>query len=383
MSIIADTLKRLQAQGEDPLPPKKEDVVRRPTFNKGEGSGRHRKDSPFTLLMVMMGMTVTLGGLAIAAFWIGGHLDFGLGTTTQAHGTGHSSQPRALRFSNNQALVDDPPESLVASTLDSNQVSGDLTEVNQDNVRQISAQSPDRGASMPSLLQVENENVDIPSTNMNGPIIPLDQAKISDQSDQPHNDHEQPLVPSFADSEEPLVEILPSGHFTEHTEDPGTIISVDDQDDKQETPNMIALLSEEEILQTEEFVNPINSSKISVTTSQAHDRLNVQRELTKPDRESFVPSQPSSASRLRHAKEMIRAGEYQDAASLLSPLFHDPPVKWQPWFWMGTALLGSNEMDKADQFFLSGLARNDKIPQLWIQRALVAQQRGDYSTRNS
>ena len=45
---------------------------------------------------------------------------------------------------------------------------------------------------------------------------------------------------------------------------------------------------------------------------------------------------------------------------------------------MGTALLGKGDMEQADQFFLSGLARNDKIPQLWIQRALVAQQRGDY-----
>ena len=45
---------------------------------------------------------------------------------------------------------------------------------------------------------------------------------------------------------------------------------------------------------------------------------------------------------------------------------------------MGTALLGKGDIEQADQFFLSGLARNDKVPQLWIQRALVAQQHGDY-----
>jgi tetratricopeptide (TPR) repeat protein len=45
---------------------------------------------------------------------------------------------------------------------------------------------------------------------------------------------------------------------------------------------------------------------------------------------------------------------------------------------MGTALLGQDDLEQADQFFLSGLARNDNIPQLWIQRALVAHQRGDY-----
>ena len=45
---------------------------------------------------------------------------------------------------------------------------------------------------------------------------------------------------------------------------------------------------------------------------------------------------------------------------------------------MGTAYLGNGQLDQADQYFLSGLARNDKVPQLWIQRALVAQQHGEY-----
>ena len=95
MSIIADTLKRLQTQTEDPPPNRRDDLVPRPAFNKGEGSGRHRKDSPFGFLMVMVGMTITLGGLAFAAFWIGGHLDFGLATDTQARVNTHRSIPKA------------------------------------------------------------------------------------------------------------------------------------------------------------------------------------------------------------------------------------------------------------------------------------------------
>ena len=94
--------------------------------------------------------------------------------------------------------------------------------------------------------------------------------------------------------------------------------------------------------------------------------------------QTTLPLQPSPANRLRHAQQLIQTGKYEDAVALLSPLFHDPPVKWQPWFWMGTALLGQEDWEQADQFFLSGLARNDKIPQLWVQRALVAQQRGNY-----
>jgi tetratricopeptide (TPR) repeat protein len=91
-----------------------------------------------------------------------------------------------------------------------------------------------------------------------------------------------------------------------------------------------------------------------------------------------VSGQLSLTARLRQAQQFIQVGQYKEAALFLSPLFKDPPVNWEPWFWMGTALLGQDQLEQADQFFLSGLARNDKIPQLWIQRALVAHQRGDY-----
>jgi tetratricopeptide (TPR) repeat protein len=135
---------------------------------------------------------------------------------------------------------------------------------------------------------------------------------------------------------------------------------------------------EEEIIQTEEFVKtrrPLTDSAHRPTTLAA---LKARRESRNHDVQPAVPLQPSPANQLRHAQQLIRSGEYEDAVTLLSPLFHDPPVKWQPWFWMGTALLGKGDMEQADQFFLSGLARNDKVPQLWVQRALVAQQRGDY-----
>jgi Flp pilus assembly protein TadD len=91
-----------------------------------------------------------------------------------------------------------------------------------------------------------------------------------------------------------------------------------------------------------------------------------------------IPVQLSLTNRLRQAQQLIQAGNYEEAISGLSPLFNDPPVNWEPWFWMGTAYLGEGNLEQADQYFLSGLARDDKIPQLWIQRALVAQQQGNY-----
>ena len=60
----------------------------------------------FKFLMVMVGMTLTLGGLAFAAFWIGGHLNFGLATDTQARVNDHRSLPNALDLSEDTVFVD-------------------------------------------------------------------------------------------------------------------------------------------------------------------------------------------------------------------------------------------------------------------------------------
>jgi Flp pilus assembly protein TadD len=135
---------------------------------------------------------------------------------------------------------------------------------------------------------------------------------------------------------------------------------------------------EEEIIQTEELVKTSKALINPAHRSANFATLNAGPEPTNHAIQTAIPLEPSPVNQLRHAQQLIRSGEYEDAVALLSPLFHDPPVNWQPWFWMGTALLGKGDMEQADQFFLSGLARNDKVPQLWIQRALVAQQRGDY-----
>ncbi|UCH90597.1 MAG: tetratricopeptide repeat protein, partial [Nitrospirota bacterium] len=135
---------------------------------------------------------------------------------------------------------------------------------------------------------------------------------------------------------------------------------------------------EEEIIQTEELVKPSEALTDSAHRPTTLAALKARRESRNHDVQPGIPLHPSTANQLGHAQELIRLGKYEDAVALLSPLFHDPPVKWQPWFWMGTALLGKGDIEQADQFFLSGLARNDKVSQLWIQRALVAQQRGDY-----
>ncbi len=386
MSIIADTLKRLQAQADDSSPKPTEDSTQRPTFNKGEGSGRHRKDSPFTFLMVLVGMTLTLGGLAVATFWIGGHLDFGMGTPSQARVSDNYSTLLTPNPSNDIVILEqtmEPPDAADQDPIPLPQSSATPTNTeSHQTAKPLETTSTSLPASSspenttPTPLEIESNNLPPSEAMVQAPPHALETSPdtiaqaLSNQ--EKSKDHRQ------SSSDSPTFLSSTTESSTSPTEESSTNIDFVDQIDEPETSNVVAMLSEEEIIQTDTFVKtsgPVTDSSEESTTLVA---LKAQRESLHHEGIPLAPLQPSPTNRLSHAQEMIRAGEYEDAAALLSPLFHDPPAQWQPWFWMGTALLGKGDMAEADQFFLSGLARNDKIPQLWIQRALVAQQRGDY-----
>ena len=378
MSIIADTLKRLQTQADDSPAKPKEDVVQRPTFNKGEGSGRHRKDSPFTFLMVTVGMTITLGGFAVAAFWIGGFLDFGLGSTTQARLNDQRSFPRALDISEASILDRQSSETQVAIAVEPAQVHQEAVPLDRSDKEHASENL--KGQPVHPSSTLHNETTSSPllvKRNTTVPITSADQITFSHPTEQLSEGQETLPVFSPSDSEEPLSIRISPELPTELIPDPATDIVVVSNKDEEPASNLVALLSEEEVIKSEEFVTPSDLATDSDTETTL-TTLQAQRTSMNQTGQPVEPLQPSPSNRLHHAQDMIRAGEYEDAEALLAPLFQSPPAKWQPWFWMGTALLGKGDMEEADQYFLSGLARNDKVPQLWIQRALVAQQRGDF-----
>lgn len=145
----------------------------------------------------------------------------------------------------------------------------------------------------------------------------------------------------------------------------GTLIPL--EADVEEEKSNLAELTTSRGLRIEEPSVPANTAA-----------LTLQNEGGQVTSQNIGPPQQSPPNWLHHARELIQNGEYKEAQAMLSPLFHDPPVTWEPWFWMGTAYLGAGQLEQADQYFLSGLARNDKVPQLWIQRALVAQQQGSF-----
>ena len=93
---------------------------------------------------------------------------------------------------------------------------------------------------------------------------------------------------------------------------------------------------------------------------------------------STVQSRLSPEQRLVKAQLLIEQQSHADAMEVLEPLFVDPPSTWEPWFWMGTAQLGLGNLGKAEEAFMEGLVRDDTVPYLWVQRAVIAQQRGQY-----
>ena len=385
MSIIADTLERLQTQAEGTSPETMDSPSSRPSFNKGEGSGRHRKDSPFGFLMVMVGMTITLGGLAFAAFWMGGHLDFGLATDTQAL-MNNSRSVSTLPFpSDVQITTHQPSEAVMATEPEIIQPPLVPTPLaNKENISQPSIEttdsSPTQHASTQDTSSTRRPSLSLVTTvSTEPPVISKSPDRHANYASEPGTDNERgKITPGESSSEEPpalkksLPERIPEvGH--QH------IVSIDvEKAEEPQTTKPVAATLEEEIVHTEELVKAdqpmTDSTHHPASLSMLKGRSGAVDHLVP----TAAPLQSSQADRLHQAQQLIQTGNYEEAVVLLAPLFRDPPVKWQPWFWMGTALLGKGDMEQADQFLLSGLARNDKIPQLWIQRALVAQQRGDY-----
>ncbi len=368
MSIIADTLKRLQAQSQQGSAESPEIPQTRPTFPKGEGTGHHQKPSQIKFWVITGGITLALGGLAIGAFWIGWHMDFGLAPHTQAS------------INSGVSLPDPPPQEPMPVDLPSeNPVAQELESVTIPQTAEMT------DVAVSSALPQDEQKAPASevSTNPETPEIAVADTKPENQNtpaieDQTIDTEPEPDSTSIESEAEELSTVT-----TTLTPETSTAISPafpaisDNMNDSESADSLTVPLEEEEIVQPDELIMTSLLTKESTKTGEPSPLpAHVEKKQLKT---SVPPRQPlSPAQRLHNARQLIQIGQYQEASVLLRPMFHEPPVNWQPWFWMGTALLGKGDVEEADQFFLSGLARNDKVPQLWIQRALVAQQRGNY-----
>lgn len=131
-----------------------------------------------------------------------------------------------------------------------------------------------------------------------------------------------------------------------------------------------------------------NAESVSSETPKPLSPDEPQVSATNSPANSSIPKNPptpqisrnatKTEATLIQAKYLIKKRRYQHAVIILKPMFVTPPDTWEPWFWLGTAQLGLEQFEKAEESFLEGLSRNAAIPHLWVQRALVSQQRGLY-----
>jgi len=368
MSIIADTLNRLQNPSRKITPEMVEEPSLRPTFDQGEGARRHLQHSGMKFWMIGIGIIIGLVGLALSTFWIGGHLDFGLSTNTHALITDSSPMPPFPLQSDVQSTTPATSELIVATTSEP-QIHREHTSP----ASKLPINRPPTQNRSPAPTPMKSQLVVAPPepTVLGGSFHQQAQSTSEQSTDK---DSSQIALSESSSKVPPALEEL----LHQPTPEVESQHIVESDIEEPQTNHLGTVTSEAELIHKEEVITTAKLSTNPIHSPSSFTVLKGRQEAMNRAGQTTIPLQPSPANRLHHAQQLVQTGNYEEAVSLLSPLFHDPPIKWQPWFWMGTALLGKGDMEEADQFFLSGLARNDKVPQLWVQRALVAQQRGDY-----
>ena len=362
MSIIADTLKRLETDSSETTSGKAEEASGGQD-NHGKEAARHLHSSETILGKIAIAITLGLAGLTLLILWEGDHLQIGLSTNGHSSPTSpwpqivegiHNEQPNRLAASEPAHVQTPLPSTLVSQTATISSVP-------------TTDQSPiipplSKGASSSEPPTLPNESQD------------LTQAPKPFRKDKRGQRGLNPVNPRATTGS---LTSTKQGTHKEYQDVTTQKISPQ-KFKKPKTTHPVALSLKDKTTLVEKRGQPSQSRTDSTKATASLSTPQPQPDSTG----SVIPTadsiQSTSANQLHQGQHFIRIGKYDQAIVLLSPLFHDPPINWQPWFWMGTALLGKGDIEKADQYFLSGLARNDQVPELWVQRALVAQQRGDY-----
>lgn len=81
-------------------------------------------------------------------------------------------------------------------------------------------------------------------------------------------------------------------------------------------------------------------------------------------------------ARLAYGRLLVKSGDASRAVKVLQPLVAGAPADWRPWFWLGSGQLLQGDLEPAADSLDEALARQGEQPALWIQRAIVEQERG-------
>ncbi|GAV20720.1 tetratricopeptide repeat protein [Mariprofundus micogutta] len=85
------------------------------------------------------------------------------------------------------------------------------------------------------------------------------------------------------------------------------------------------------------------------------------------------------AARLMYGKELVLNHQYAEA-SLVLPELLNSSSDWRAWYWMGTASLMRGQLNDAENYLSEAIARNGEVAELWVQRAIIAQENNNHET---
>ncbi len=83
------------------------------------------------------------------------------------------------------------------------------------------------------------------------------------------------------------------------------------------------------------------------------------------------------ASQTGEVRELLEAQAFDQAARHAQALTRDFPDRWESWFWLGTAQLAEGRIEEADATLERAGTLDPTVAQVLVQRAVVAQERGD------
>ena len=123
---------------------------------------------------------------------------------------------------------------------------------------------------------------------------------------------------------------------------------------------------------------PIASQKTGAEQKLPGEKL---ASLNKVATETVAPAKTEGDWETRSAtvRDLLQAENYPEVGKNAQSLAHDFPERWEPWFWLGTAQLAQGQMSASESALEHASKLNPKVAQIWVQRAIVAQERGDHA----
>lgn len=88
-------------------------------------------------------------------------------------------------------------------------------------------------------------------------------------------------------------------------------------------------------------------------------------------------------AQLSYGRLLVKNGKTAAAITLLKPLANENNGDWRPWFWLGSAQLMQQNLQAAAWSMDEALAREGSVVSLWVQRAVIEQELGNYQAAAS